>query len=324
MHGSGEQYQDEEGDDKGEPDSYHRESRKRVGSTVHSVHSQVLTGTSKNKTETSIAHDRHRMDKPQPPILNPELMRVWDTRRSTKVQEHIDSADSLVDNISPVDQRHAAGYADVAAVVGRAVPGIDAPFQPVAGRTPGYDNALVVEEVEVGISRRLDNCPRVAPLLGDGGPVFLGRVVIGACRIEQPIPLVRDDSLDLGDLRCICVVLHLNANNVRVGAVGDDDFGVRRALGGVVQAAVVVDLERLAENAALDGGGFEVLSVGRGRGDGREGASALRCHIVAGGGLESCIVAGCKNGGQADCQGDEDGFEHVQDGVELRPMWSFS
>src|SRR5690348_1978986 len=99
--------------------------------------------------DASIAHNRQGMYIPQLPVLDPELMRIWDTSWPTKVQEHVDCTERFVDNIPPIHQSHPARDADVAAVIGRPVARIDASFQPVTGGTPRNHDALVVEEVEV-------------------------------------------------------------------------------------------------------------------------------------------------------------------------------
>jgi hypothetical protein len=90
------------------------------------------------------------------PPLNTELMAIRQARRATKVQEHIDSTNGLIDDISAVCKILTAWNTNIARVSRRAFASIRSTLESCARCAPWNDNCLILEDIEIGVCRCLD------------------------------------------------------------------------------------------------------------------------------------------------------------------------
>src|SRR5690606_3513610 len=94
----------------------------------------------------------YRMNVTQLAILDAEQVAVGPFVLA-EFQEYIDRAQRLIDDILPFDQVDILGDTDIAAVLRRAACRIDPAFETGAGRAPRNLDALVLEQVEIGVGR---------------------------------------------------------------------------------------------------------------------------------------------------------------------------
>lgn len=179
-----------------------------------------------------------------------------------EAHKQIDGPVLLVDDVAAVGDLDAAGKAADGAglACGVALAGVGAALEPRARRAPGDLDADVVEAVEVGVAAGLDDGARVLLLHWDGIPVLDRVPVEVACRVEEPVALVRHDRLHERDLAVVGVE-DPRADDVRVIGVGHDELGECGTLDGVVNASVVVDVEGLRQDAGPDVHGLAIFIV---------------------------------------------------------------
>lgn len=156
----------------------------------------------------------------------------------------------LIDNVAAVGDldvgRHAADGAGLPARV--ALAGVGAALEPGACRAPGDLDADVVEAVKVGVAAGLDHGARVLLIHGDGVPVLDGVPVEVPRGVEEPVARVGHDRLHVRDLAVVGVE-YPRADDVRVVRVGHDELCKGCTLDCVVDAAVVVDVQGLGQDA---------------------------------------------------------------------------
>lgn len=116
--------------------------------------------------------------------------------------------------------------------------------------TPRNLHGFIVKEIGVSVRGGLNYFSSVALVFGDRIPVFSRGPVVGAGSVEEPIALVGHESADVRDLAFS--EAHLCPQYVRVSLIGDNDFGVGRALSGVMKTAVEVNLQGLRQDAGRD------------------------------------------------------------------------
>lgn len=131
-----------------------------------------------------------RMHISQLPTLHPKQMTIRPLA-IPKVQQHIHTPKRLINHIPPIRKRHSRRYANITRPIRPCVP-VQSSFETHARRTPGHGNVVIVEQVEVGVRCFADGQLRVALLLGDSIPVFLGGPVRVPRYVEEPVPRLRD------------------------------------------------------------------------------------------------------------------------------------
>lgn len=182
-----------------------------------------------------------------------------------KRDKRIDTAQHLINHIPPISDGHATGNAHITRITRGSAARVRAPLETLTGRAPGNCDALIIEQVEIGIARRLDHGPRVPLALRDRCPqsIFLARVAQCRARVEQPVALLRDQRLHLDQSATGRVETHLRPDDSWSFARGGDDFRVGGALRRVEERARVVDYLGKSEDRV--GGqarsGLEVLGV---------------------------------------------------------------
>ena len=127
----------------------------------------------------------------------------------------------------------------------------------------------------------------------------MGRVFERGGGVEEPVAFGGDDCFDFGEGERSSGwgKTELGADDVLFVGFSTNKLGVGRALGGVVDAAGVVDAERGGKDAGGERGGLEVLGVGDGsgrRGVGEEeggGSGFLRGDVGGCLGFEEVTVA---------------------------------
>ena len=199
--------------------------------------------------------------------LHPELMAVWQRAAilpTAKGQEHVRRSGLLVYNITTVHQIHPAWNAVVACV---SLGCVESALEPFAVRRPRHRHATIAlaEEIQIRICRRLDCRPVVTLSERDGLPTLRQSVVERVLRVEEPVIRSGDDGFDSVNGDTAQAQKYLRADDVRVRRIGDDQLCVGGALGRVVDASAVVNLEGLREDAGQDINRLVVFDILRGR-----------------------------------------------------------
>src|SRR5688572_6933128 len=203
--------------------------------------------------ERRLQQMRERVHVAELAVLDAEQVRIGRTApaiRPAGAERAVDDdgADGFVHDEAAIHDVHTARHADLAAIGWRILARVHAAFDAHARKAPWDLVDLPLEKrVEVRVGGADERFARVTLLGRNRTPVLRRRVLQVVVGVEEPIACGRPDDLDLGNL--VVIDAHARAKHVRLGLIGDDDLRERLASGFVEQAAVMIDLQRLTDQA---------------------------------------------------------------------------
>jgi len=181
--------------------------------------------------------------------------------QAREAQIHINNAHLLVNNIASVGDDNRRRQAQTTSILFHpATARVGAALQSRTGGAPRNHDALILEAVEVGVARSLDDGATVALRGRDRIPV-LHRVPVEIARgVECPVAFVSDDGVDGRDFAVR--EQHARGDHIGVWVGCGDQLGEGGTCGGVVDAPAVIDPEGLAKDTGcVDVQGLVVLGI---------------------------------------------------------------